>query len=150
MLKNVVYILILLMLTSTIWISWPSWPTENQLSSGNGTETEKVVMLYLLMGLWCGHRQFFPLKMYGFQPESHYAYMEKIFKTRMDSDLHWVTRYSRKPRRDVKLISKSCDESDQKRSRLNSGPILSLSMMTQSSYYTPLSFPIDQNKVAKP
>lgn len=81
------------------------------------------------------------LEMHGFQPKSHYTYREEIFKAWMDPDLFWPTRYLRKSRRDMKLISKSSEESDKKRSRLNSGStISSLSRMTRSSY-TPLSFP---------
>ena len=80
------------------------------------------------------------LEMHGFQPKSHYTYREEIFKAWMDPDLYWPERYSRKSRRDMKLISKSSDESGWKMSRLNSGSISSLSRMTRSSY-TPLSFP---------
>ena len=78
-------------------------------------------------------------EMHGFQPKSHYTYREEIFKAWMDPDLYWPTRYLRKSRRDMKLISKSSEESDRKRSRLNSGSISSLSRMTRSSYTT-LSF----------
>ena len=67
-------------------------------------------------------------KMHGFQPKSYYTYREEIFKAWMDSDIYWAVRYSRKSKREMKLISQS---PDLKRTRVSSGSISSLGEMTK-------------------
>ncbi len=78
--------------------------------------------------------------MHVFELKSYHTYWEDILKAWMNTDLNWPTKYQTKRKAGMELIAESSAGLGQKRTRLGSDSVSTLSRMTRSPY-TPLQYP---------